>query len=34
VVEQAVQLTPDALVKLVPQLVPAKPRARRRAAKR
>jgi hypothetical protein len=34
VVEQAVQLTPDALVKLVPQLVPAKPRPRRRSARK
>jgi hypothetical protein len=32
VIDQAVQLAPDAVVKLVPQLAPAKPRPRRRTA--
>jgi hypothetical protein len=33
-VDQAVRLAPDAVVKLVPQLAPAKPRPRRRTAKK
>jgi hypothetical protein len=32
VIDQAVQLAPDAVVKLVPQLAPTKPRPRRRTA--
>ena len=34
VADQAVRLAPDAVVKLVPQLAPAKPRPRRRPAKK
>ena len=34
VADEAVRLAPDAVVKLVPQLAPAKPRPRRRAAKK
>jgi hypothetical protein len=34
VADQAVRLAPDAVVKLVPQLAPAKPRPRKRTAKK
>ena len=34
VTDQAVRLAPDAVVKLVPQLAPAKPPRRRRTAKK
>jgi hypothetical protein len=34
VADQAVRLAPDAVVKLVPQLAPAKPRPRRRTGKK
>ena len=34
VADQAVRLAPDAVVKLVPQLAPAKPRPRRRTPKK
>ncbi|HET7680731.1 MAG TPA: hypothetical protein VFK79_11425 [Xanthobacteraceae bacterium] len=34
VADQAVRLAPDAVVKLVPALAPAKPRPRRRTAKK
>jgi hypothetical protein len=32
--DQAIHLAPDSVVNLVPQLAPAKPRARKRAAKK